>query len=515
TATPNNICAGTEVQLKATVEPDQKLMWKPDPLLSCTDCPDPKVSPTVTTTFEVTTPEATCPGGGSITVVVVPPPPLNLAPNPVICLGDSVLLNNVPVQPGATYVWQASNGLAPVGANPYVAPTVPTTYTVTATGQCVGVGTVTVTPVTASVSASEDKFLCYGDAATLTATVTSSVGGLVTWQPGGFAGNNYTVKPDTTTRYIATLNYGPGCTDTADVLVTVNPAKLELKLPPIPTTICRGDSIKINLAPAEPNVTYTWAASSGAAPTGANPVVSPSGITTYTITATSGQCTKTAATTIQVAEASVSLGPDQTICFGQTLPLTAAVTGTTGGTFQWTPGGFAGNPFNVTPLQTGPYSVVYTYGPGCTATDAVTVTVNPTVTFSPISGDPSPSKPICEGTPVKLRVDVSPAGTPLSWTQNGSPIPGITADSVTVKPLGDKVPTTYTVTASTAAGCSSSASITYTPNRCFEVPNAFTPNGDQVNGTFGIVQYGGDLTVEYMAIYNRWGQKVFETTRPD
>jgi gliding motility-associated-like protein len=44
------------------------------------------------------------------------------------------------------------------------------------------------------------------------------------------------------------------------------------------------------------------------------------------------------------------------------------------------------------------------------------------------------------------------------------------------------------------------------------IPNAFTPNRDGINDDFKPVNYFTDLTGDYqMLIYNRWGQKIFET----
>ena len=41
------------------------------------------------------------------------------------------------------------------------------------------------------------------------------------------------------------------------------------------------------------------------------------------------------------------------------------------------------------------------------------------------------------------------------------------------------------------------------------VPNTFTPNGDGLNDSFGVI---GEAIKDFsMVIYNRWGQKVFET----
>jgi gliding motility-associated-like protein len=46
-------------------------------------------------------------------------------------------------------------------------------------------------------------------------------------------------------------------------------------------------------------------------------------------------------------------------------------------------------------------------------------------------------------------------------------------------------------------------------------PNAFSPNKNGLNDVFRPVGIGVDLTLEYqLAIYNRWGEKVFETRDP-
>ncbi|MEI2750440.1 MAG: gliding motility-associated C-terminal domain-containing protein [Ferruginibacter sp.] len=42
------------------------------------------------------------------------------------------------------------------------------------------------------------------------------------------------------------------------------------------------------------------------------------------------------------------------------------------------------------------------------------------------------------------------------------------------------------------------------------MPNSFTPNGDNLNDCFG-VPYWGDVEFFALTIFNRWGDKVFET----
>ncbi len=47
------------------------------------------------------------------------------------------------------------------------------------------------------------------------------------------------------------------------------------------------------------------------------------------------------------------------------------------------------------------------------------------------------------------------------------------------------------------------------PAMTIYVPNTFTPNGDGLNDSFGIA--GEAIKELHLVIYNRWGQKIFET----
>jgi len=47
------------------------------------------------------------------------------------------------------------------------------------------------------------------------------------------------------------------------------------------------------------------------------------------------------------------------------------------------------------------------------------------------------------------------------------------------------------------------------PTMNFYIPDAFTPNGDGINDTFGIA--GEAIKTFHMSIYNRWGELLFES----
>ncbi|HMO41568.1 MAG TPA: gliding motility-associated C-terminal domain-containing protein [Saprospiraceae bacterium] len=77
------------------------------------------------------------------------------------------------------------------------------------------------------------------------------------------------------------------------------------------------------------------------------------------------------------------------------------------------------------------------------------------------------------------------------------------------------VTTTYQVLVRNEAGCTATASaqVVVINLACEDpfvfIPDAFTPNGDGVNDVFSV--RGRNIDELYFAVYNRWGQLVFET----
>jgi gliding motility-associated-like protein len=75
---------------------------------------------------------------------------------------------------------------------------------------------------------------------------------------------------------------------------------------------------------------------------------------------------------------------------------------------------------------------------------------------------------------------------------------------------------TYNVclTAINAAGCSDDTCMAVSAiiNPLLDVPSAFTPGKFGVNGVVSVKGFG--IKEMHWNIYNRWGQKVFESTNP-
>ena len=77
--------------------------------------------------------------------------------------------------------------------------------------------------------------------------------------------------------------------------------------------------------------------------------------------------------------------------------------------------------------------------------------------------------------------------------------------------VNDLVPGDYIVTVTDVLfGCTDTVSLRIAEPEQFDIPNAFTPNGDNVNDVFFPV--GAGFEVLELAIYSRWGQKVWSGT---
>jgi len=74
------------------------------------------------------------------------------------------------------------------------------------------------------------------------------------------------------------------------------------------------------------------------------------------------------------------------------------------------------------------------------------------------------------------------------------------------------VPTQYTVTVTDSNGCVNTKTVfvNIKTDGCIYIPNIFSPNTDSKNDEFCL--YGSCLKSGTFTIYNRWGEKVFETT---
>jgi gliding motility-associated-like protein len=178
-------------------------------------------------------------------------------------------------------------------------------------------------------------------------------------------------------------------------------------------------------------------------------------------------------------------------------------------TIQWNSGQTSAI---LTNLCQGIYEAEITDANNCATltTQAITIVVNEKLPFLEATAD---KYMVYKGQTVQLsalpspQVDVAYMWTPMIWLENGY-VPHTTATP--------QQSYTYIAHATDLYGCINTDTVSLqvvdwdcTKDFVF-VPTAFTPNNDGVNDIFEVKT--GTITELEFAIYDRWGEKLFETT---
>jgi gliding motility-associated-like protein len=125
----------------------------------------------------------------------------------------------------------------------------------------------------------------------------------------------------------------------------------------------------------------------------------------------------------------------------------------------------------------------------------------PTVVFDP--GEVI----IYAGTSFKMSPVITGDITSYRWTPSA-----YLSDPTLVNPVATPGQNQYyTLDVSTAIGCKASSRFQIKVFRDVIMPNAFTPNGDGVNDIFRVPPIYQSVKLHYLIVYNRWGEKVFES----
>jgi len=532
TAAPDlvSLCPGDSVKVKLTHPPGvTNIVWAPPTGLSCTTCDSVVIRPTASTIYTVSGKFQNCPLRDTVVVNLKPLAPLHLPDKKIICLGDTVRLNDV-FDPLAKYTWTSTHPGFGTDTlpNPQFKPTQTATYFVATNNGCAGFDSVRIEVQTATLTASNDTTICKNQSVVLTAT-TNIPGTNFQWtdaltgQPLGVT-RVLTVMPTQTSRYVAQFAYGSGCLLTDTVTVTVS-GEAPLIIFPNDLQLCPGEKITLNLGPELPGSEYVWTAS----PTDttlifdeAGPEVSPGRNTRYIVTAKLGNCSITDTVDVVAYSATLSVTPDTILCAESMITLTA-MGSDPAGRYAWSTGDSGAGITKSLATTDSSFIVAYTYGDTCTLRDTVFVDVVPTYTLS-ISSQPD-TNALDVGSPVTLFAVVSPpqdlSKFMFVWqetTVDTKTLP-FGSESIALVPasndtLGSKV--TYTLVAKSPDGCVKSTQKTFSlifPKVAF--PNAFTPDGDGNNDKFEMILFEGKGYIERMEIYNRWGGLVFESTDPN
>lgn len=212
----------------------------------------------------------------------------------------------------------------------------------------------------------------------------------------------------------------------------------------------------------------------------------------------------------------VILGGEETICIGDTAELFVDVLGQEDLVINWSPAGDIIGSSNdasilVSPSNESTFEVSISNAAGCSLDTSILLNIFDFIPPLEITAD---RDTVREGESAQLMA-----------TENGGYIYQWVADpSLDVLNAFDPIATpfettTYELNIRDQNGCLNQAFITivvFNP-ACLPpfiyVPNAFTPNGDNRNDEFKV--YGDPIDELELIIYDRWGEKVFESSQKD
>ncbi len=429
------------------------ISWTPSEGLSCTDCPDPIATPSVTTTYTTRASLAGCMVRKSVTVTVFPQPKALVAPDTALCEGDSARIGrDEPYPEGTSFSWEPKEGLDCSDCpNPWAKPSVTTRYSLTVVGQggCNDVASVLVSVGSSTFAdAGPDKTVCVGDGTTLN----GSGGDGYLWSPA--EGLNCTdcaepvASPTKTTLYRLRAVRGGRCFSDDSVTVTVLERPKASIEGPAEIFFCGTETVQLR---ASGGTSYRWSPGTGLSCVDCpDPTASPSVPTRYTVTVSNdGGCVDSASVTVHpVPPPPVDAGMDVSICPDGSIGLHASGAVT----YRWEPAAGLSctdcpDPI-AAPSATTTYIVTGTGPYGCEGIDSVRVAVLP-VSRLEIKGDTT----ICRYSVAYLRAPT--AGRSHQW----SPTEGLSCPTCAETEARPGTSTTYTVTMILPSGCIASGTV--------------------------------------------------------
>jgi gliding motility-associated-like protein len=414
----------------------------------------------------------------------------------ILCQYDSLVLKTDTLQ--GSYIWNngtASSSIYAQGGIYY--------YTYTDTHGCVfNSDTVTVSAIAAPLLfASNDTALCASSPITLFAS--SNTGLVINWYDGQNiflqSGFSYTINQVLqNTQFVIQAIDSSGCRSLKD---TISISIIPPVASPLITSndsICVGNDVVLN-ANNLSGYTYNWSGPAGFTSNAINPIITSAQLSnsgSYSLYVTSGYCSSdTASVEITIVDAPhIAISNNLPICVGQSATLTATANSSN---ILWSTGS-TNSSITVSPSQP---TLYWAQASNMCGTDVQNVLL--TVNSLP-NANAGEDFTLYNGETIQLNAT---GGASYDW----SPANGLSCSSCSNPFVSITEPQMYYVVVTDSLGCVNTDSIFINTMNISTVyiPNAFTPNGDGNNDVFLV--YGDNIESVKMLIYNRWGEKIFES----
>ncbi len=361
------------------------------------------------------------------------------------CNNASVMLTG---SGNGTYNWTGPNGFTSNDQNPVV--TVAGTYVLTVTGQngCTS-------QAQADVILDDEAPGAQATGGTLdcnnaSVMLTGSGNGTYNWTgPNGFTSNDQNPVVTVAGTYVLTVTGANGCTSQAQADVLEDSG--------VPGAQATGGTLTCGttsvMLMGSGNGAFSWTGPNGFTSNDQNPVVGAAGTYVLTVTGANGCTSQAQADVVLDDEAPGAIATGGTLDCNNT---SVMLMGVGNGTYSWTgPNGFISNDQNPVVSAAGTYVLTVTGQNGCTSTAQAVVGEDLTQPEVQSTGGVLP----CDGSGLALSTTVNGTNLIIEWT---GPNGFISNDqSPTVFEAG-----TYSVTVTSANGCSSSTDVVVITDDC-------------------------------------------------
>jgi gliding motility-associated-like protein len=519
----NTPCAGAMLTLSVIGSAGASFSWNgPNGFVSGLQSPNiNSVTLNASGIYTVLATAGNCSASTTQSVTINPLPIPTASNNSPICETKNLQLTG---GGGGAYSWSGPAGFVSSISNPSIAATNVTqsgiyNLIVTDANGCQATVATSVTILTNPAAIAPSTVVCFGYPATLNA----SGGASYSWTgPNGFISNisNPTipiVNSNSTGNYIVTVTGVNTCTSITISNVGTNP----LPIPTITSTPKTCLNTLVTLQGSSGFLMYQW--------TGPNNFLSPNASTGFTATSINQSGTYV----LSVVDNNGCMGTTNTIVVIDPLPIASLISDNNKNcvpfcsnftlkasassasiiSSSWLINGqnFTGSNVSYCISQAGNYIIKasFTDANGCPNSTTYTINAYP---VPKADFEYSPTSPV-ENTDDVLFNDISSGDSLNNWSwyfinNNGSHSYNQNPSYLFTE--SGTYPVAFVVT--NKWGCSDTIikPIVVGEDFSFFVPNAFTPNGDGINDTFfpkghGILKYN-------MAIFDRWGEKLFTTS---
>lgn len=456
-----------------------------------------------------------------VPVEVNPVPVVAYSTGPV-CLGqNTTFTNNTSLSSGtmAQWFWDLGDGQTGTAQSPTHAYVAQGTYNVKLVAvsdkNCSDSITQAITVYDKPLAAFAVTDVCRGVITSISDNSSIGTGSINQWQYDWGNGQSSNQQNPSTT-YNAAGTYAimqivtttDGCSDTAFMNTTIHP------LPVVNFSagdVCLGNAVNFinnsNISTGSIS-SYVWDLGNGNTSSAQSPTESYSASGTYTVTlvATSNQgCVDSMSRTINVFQLPSAIMQTTPACYSVSngSAEVSAADGTAPYTYTWNTGAGGAQLNNI---AAGSYTVTVADANNCSTTAQGIVSqpaAAPGVTVIPLN----PSIKLNES----ITLNMAATNVYGNSTFNISPAYGLSCTTCNNPEAQPYETTTYTVEITDSLGCTAIALFTVLVDEAVPVyiPNAFTPNGDGVNDSWTI--YTNAVKQFKLEIFNRWGEKVFET----